>query len=261
MKALITFGCSWTAGKFCWYEPDIHDDEMSYTKLKNIHNDNDEYSFRKILSRRYNYENVNYADGGSSNTKQFRLAEEYFNKDYYKKYKDVIVLWGITSTARFELWNVEKNRYQNYSLGFVSPSFTKDRKELINILREKHYDHDVEVKRLSTQIKHWDNYFSMIGVKNYWFDTFNHHNYDYNSPNMIMIDESPRDLMSLLCKNYGCKIEKDQYHFSQWISDGDRIKFLEKNKLVNTFSHHPTKQAHTILADILDKFVNFCYYK
>ena len=112
MNALITFGCSWTKGKFSWYDPNI----LRYTEMSTeemVINDRievDEYCFRTILSRRHDYVNINFASGASSNQKQFRLAEEYFNTDDYKKYNNVIVLWGITSTARMEWWsNKQKN--------------------------------------------------------------------------------------------------------------------------------------------------------
>lgn len=251
MKALITFGCSWTKGIGSWYDNDIPFDEFDNIKLA-IHNrDDDEdfcHSFRKILSKRHGYENVNFATGGSANNRQIRFAEEYFNADDYKKYDEVIVLWGITSTARLELWEISKEKYSNFF-------FTSKKYEVGKIILKEHYDHDVEVKRLSTQIKHWDNYFEMIGVKNYWFDTFNHHDYEYNSSNMIMGSEMNRDLMSRLCKDQGFLFDKDDYHHSNWRRDSDRIKFLLTNNLVNPYSLHPNKKASLMLADILDKHI------
>jgi len=256
MNLLVTFGCSWTIGMYSWYDADIplYANMKTTTDCKKYQHQGegrtlkDEYCFRTILSRRHNYVNVNHAGGGSSNCKQFRRAEEYFNTDDYKNYDNVIVLWGLTSTARLELWSLKSKNYENYFI-------TDDRKDLTNILRKHHYDYDVEVKRLSTQIEHWDKYFKMIGVNNYWFDTFNHHNYDYQSPNMIMGNQNPRDLMSVLCKSEGLLFNKDHTHFSEWISDCNRIKFLARKKLVNPISYHPTRQAHILLADILDKHI------
>ncbi len=258
MNALITFGCSWTKGKFCWYDPNIlshtemSDEEIKSTLRQQHFKDlTEEYCFRTILSRRHNYVNINYAKGGSSNRRQFRHAEEYFNTDDYKKYNNVIVLWGITSTARMELWSNKEKKYTTYHL---------TKKQNLKWTMD-HYDHDVVVKRLSTQIQHWDNYFKMIGVKNYWFDTFNHHNYTYDSPNMIMSHEKSRDLMSNLCIDMGHKPGMNEYHLSLWELDDDRIKFLRKKNLVNPTTHHPNRECHIKIADMLDKYVNFCYYK
>ena len=101
----------------------------------------------------------------------------------------------------------------------------------------------------------------MIGVKNYWFDTFNHHDYTYDSPNMIMQNKKPRDLMSNLCIDMGHNSSMNNYHHSKWVLDDDRIKFLRKKNLVNPITHHPNRECSILLADMLDKFVNFCYYK
>ena len=253
MNALVTFGCSWTAGIGSWYDPDKHI-KMSMEEYDQYQNKGEgrqlrnEYCFRTILAKKHNYVNKNFSKPASSNSKQFRKAEQYFNTDDYKKYDNVIVLWGLTSTARMELWNLKDKKYKSHFM-------TDDRQDLNTILRKYHYDHDIEVNRLSTQIQHWDKYFNMIGVKNYWFDTFNHHDYDYESSNMIMGDENPRDLMSYLCKSEGLSFKTDSYHFSDWTLDSDRIKFLLKKQLVNPISHHPNKQAHILLADIIDKHI------
>ena len=253
MNALVTFGCSWTVGMGSWYVPDKHA-KMSQDEYNQYQNKGEgkqlksEYCFRTLLARKHDYVNINLSKPASSNSKQFRRAEEYFNTDDHKKYDNVVVLWGLTSTARMEFWNLKDKKYKDSFM-------TDDIEDLTNILRKNHYDHDIEVKRLSTQIQHWDKYFNMIGVKNYWFDTFNHHDYDYESPNMIMGDDNPRDLMSALCKSQGLSFKKDSYHFSDWNLDSDRIKFLLKRKLVNPISHHPNKQAHILLADIIDKHI------
>ena len=255
MNALITFGCSWTKGKFSWYDPNI----LKYTEMsgkdmqRHDPQEVDEYAFRTILSRRHDYVNINLAAGGSANQKQFRLAEEYFNTDDYKKYNNVIILWGITSTARLDLWYNKNNtgittgRYKNFHLT-KRPNLQ---------WATDHYNHDTEVRRLSTQMQHWDNYFKMIGVKNYWFDAFNHHNYTYDSPNMIMQHKKPRDLMSNLCIDMGHNSSMDNYHHSKWVLDDDRIKFLLKKNLVNPISHHPNRQCSILLADMLDKQISW----
>jgi len=240
MKALITFGCSWTKGKGSLYPSE----GMSRDDFLRISPDLDKkYAFRTILSKRHGYKNINFAHRGSCNSRQIRLAEEYFNTDDYKKYDEVIVLWGITSTSRKELWSVKKKRYISYALNQDKP--------ISKIIMRNHYDHDVEVKRLSTHIKHWDNYFNMIGVKNYWFDTFNHHDYSYKSSNMIWVDNNPRDILSKLCGEYS----HDTYHHSMWMRDSNRIRILENNNLVNPYSLHPNRRCHIMIADMIDKFI------
>jgi len=246
MKALITFGCSWTKGKASFY-PTEGMSEDQFNKVvqseKNVDKLTNKYAFRTILSERHGYHNINFAKGGASNSAEIRCAEEYFNTDDYKKYDDVIVLWGITATSRGEFWDNKNKRY--YCTQYA---IKRDVPKIGDIMREKHYDHDVEVKRLSTQIQHWDNYFKLAGIKNYWFDTFNHHEYDYKSPNMIFVDDNPRDLLSKLSMH-----NQDGYHNSMWTIDSGRIKVLVENNLVNPYSLHPNIDCHIKIADILDK--------
>ncbi len=249
MKALITFGCSWTKGKGSFYPTEgLSEDDFFSTMTHEL---DEEFAFRTILSRRHGYKNINFAIGGGSNASQMRCAEEYFNTDDYKQYDEVIVLWGITSTSRGEFWKPKDNKW-----GTVSYSIKHSYMKIGDYIREHHYDHDAEVQRLSTQINHWDNYFHMIGVRNYWFDTFNHHDYSYKSPNMIWGDDNPRDLLSKLSMQ-----NTDSYHHSMWTRDSIRIDKLEKKNLINPYTLHPNRECHIKIADMLDKFVNFCYYK
>ena len=261
MNALITFGCSWTQGKASWYPEEGMSKEEFIARGKERHDPNQPYSFRSILAKRHGYENVNFSRGGSSNHLQFRLAEEYFNTDDYKKYDDVIVLWGITSTSRMELWCNEIGRHITcfYSDSNIGSRHKQHR--VGKIIREDYYDHDVEVDKIGTKIKHWDKFFELLGIRNYWFDTFNHHDYKELSPNMIMKDNHRRDLLSTLCKNERWSFALDSYHQSAWTADSDRIKFLVAKNLANPYSLHPNVTGHIKIADILDKYVKFCYYK
>ena len=113
MKALITFGCSWTKGKASFY-PTEGMSEDQFNKVvqseKNVDKLTNKYAFRTILSERHGYHNINFAKGGASNSAEIRCAEEYFNTDDYKKYDDVIVLWGITATSRGEFWDNKNKR-------------------------------------------------------------------------------------------------------------------------------------------------------
>ena len=253
MRALITFGCSWTKGKASFYPSEgmLEDQFFKSLQSENVDELNSKYAFRTLLSERHGFKNINFAKGGASNSAQLRCAEEYFNTDDYKKYDEVIVLWGITATSRGEFWDNKNKRYT-----CTAYSVRHNKPKIGDVMRERYYNHEVEVKRLSTQIQHWDNYFKLLGVKNYWFDTFNHHDYDYNSPNMIFGNDNPRDLLSKLSMD-----DSDGYHHSVWTRDSGRIKNLEKRNLINPFTLHPNIDCHIKIADMLDKFVNFCYYK
>ena len=168
---LITFGCSWTLGVAVGYTPG-----MSRKKLGEIAWQDDicdNFSFRGLLSKKYGLTNKNLSAGGSSNQKQFRLAKEFFSSNEFKELQDkfdqVIVLWGITSTARNEMfWNSEQ--------AFCNWSFSRDVVES-QVMVKYFYDHTNEVERILSEMRFWNEYFEVKKIKNLWFDTFNHHNY------------------------------------------------------------------------------------
>lgn len=149
---------------------------MTLEEFKNIAWDEvicDRLSWRGMLSQRYGYKNINLAAGGSSNQKQLRLAKLFFSSDDFKKtqskFKKILVLWGITSTSRNELYSLEKQKFVgvNYSTPDIFSKFFL-----------KHvYDHGVEVANLRMEMLHWNRFFDGIQVENYWFDSFNTHSY------------------------------------------------------------------------------------
>jgi hypothetical protein len=179
-KTLITFGCSWTFGVGVGYQ-----ELMSKEELKKIAWDENlcnKKSFRGLLSQRYQYNNLNLAEGGSSNQKQFRKAKRFFNSKQFDQLRnnqdEIIVLWGITSTARNEVFSVADNKLINYLLN--------DTNEPIQKFLLKHtYDHEHEIFLLVDEMLHWNRFFESHNIKNYWFDTFNHHDYFVNHPSLV----------------------------------------------------------------------------
>jgi hypothetical protein len=176
-KLLVTMGCSWTYGVCSGYTPG-----MSRLDLEKIScNDSlcNQMSFRGLLSKKYNLINKNFSTGGSSNQRQFRLAKEFFSSEEFlelqRKFDDIIVLWGITSTARNEMWSLESNDLVNF---FYSDTKLNLAKSLVQF----NYNHEQEVAQLATEMRHWNIFFKNLNIKNLWFDTFNHHNYSIPGP-------------------------------------------------------------------------------
>lgn len=132
-----------------------------------------QFSFRGILSNQFNMDNINLSKGGSSNQEQFRLAENFFSSlrflELQKKYSKIIVLWGITSILRNEIFfNSE---------GISKSFFYTDNSLLSKLTIVDHFNEQHETLLLRDKINFWNRYFDSIGVKNHWFDTFNHHDY------------------------------------------------------------------------------------
>lgn len=115
-KLLITFGCSWTFGVGCGYQEGMSEEKYKEIAWEKSHADT--YSFRTIISNNLGFDNINFAVGGSPNQKQLRLAKEFFFSNRFKKlqqeYDKIVVLWGITSTARNEVYSSNKKDYQHF---------------------------------------------------------------------------------------------------------------------------------------------------
>lgn len=154
----------------------------------------DTLSWRGLLCQRHGMINQNFSAGGSSNQRQFRLAMEFFGSELYdiikKSFDKIIVLWGITSTARNELWCLEQNAFHNFFL-------TNGDDHFANFMIKHSYDHDAEVHGLRNLMLFWNRFFQDKKIKNFWFDTFNTHNYEYDflSQGRRSYIAQPRDVL------------------------------------------------------------------
>ena len=236
---LITFGDSWVYGVGAGYTYDRPVTKEIYESSR----DSDEFvncSFRILLAERMGLRNINFSRGGSSNQKQFRRASEYFLRDK-NVIKNSIVLWGLTSVYRNEFYNTKLNDYEN----FFIPDVTRDI-VLSKVLSVRYMSEKVEVEKLYYNIALFNHFFKSIGIKNYWFNIFNDHDYPNKVDNILFNGNS---LLSVLINDYK---KNDQYHKSVWAEATDRkIKTALKNKLVNPISQHPTKESHSKIANLL----------
>ena len=167
---LVTFGCSWTYGIGVEYEPGMR--KKDYLKVNRDSQAADTKSFRALIASRLGFDNKNFSKGASSNTAQFRKAESYFTSREFLEhtYDRVIVLWGITSLTRTELFSIRQNSMLDILYNNNDTNYGK-------LYLKEHYDTENELRLLSNQIDHWNHYFQLLGIENYWFDTFNHHDY------------------------------------------------------------------------------------
>ena len=179
-KLLITFGCSWTAGVGVGYNSTMS--SRDFEKIAWNSEICDQLSFRALLSKKYNLENKNFSNGGSSNQLQFRQALEFFPSPEFqqlqKEYQEIAVLWGITSTARNELFFNSVGRPKNFLYTDGSP----ESQAMIRYF----YNHDYEIMNRTKKMQFWNDYFHCKGIVNLWFDTFNHHY--YHNPNNKDLD-------------------------------------------------------------------------
>jgi len=242
-KLLISFGDSWVFGTGINYQENMDEEEFKKDAWNSKRKLGNQYIFRNIIAEHTNRNNLNFSQGGSSNQRQFRLAEEFFfsKPDSWFLENDIVVVWGITSVYRNEFFNNSKNDYENFLL---------DNNSLGYILLKKYFSYEDEIKKLSGRMKLFNYFFKEKKIKNYWFSVFNDHKYYYNIDNILFNGNS---LLDLLVNDF----EKNNiYHKSMWNDEDRKIKIAKKNKLVNPFTLHPTKESHRILANFFIKNIN-----
>ena len=239
---LVTFGCSWTFGVGAGYQSNMSDSEYK-TIAWDVGLAN-KLSYRGVLSSEFDFDNISFAAGGSSNQKQFRLAKTFFPTAEFKQYSNVIVLWAITSTARNELYSLEQNKLVNFK-------YEQDELKLTKALVKWSYNHDHEVAQLATEMLFWNDYFKSKNIKNLWLDTFNHHSYPKSIHNLVGNDTNPRDMLSQLALTNGMTDLDSNYHLSSWSVDSNKIPFLVKQGILNPISNHPTALGHQQIANLL----------
>ena len=246
---LVTCGCSWTFGVGVGYTPEMSKDD--YLKIAFDSSICGKESFRGILANEYGLDTFNIAHGQSSNQRQFRLIKKFFSSakglQARNDYDSIIVLHGITSTARNEMFINELNQLTNFK--YDDPEFETWAKPIIRHF----YDHDNEVALLADEMNFMNSYYKSSNIKNIWFDTFNHHNYPIAIDNLLEPGHMYRDLMSSMANSFGFTDFEQDYHKSSWVADSNRIQFLLDQNLVNPFSLHPTKQGHKEIAKIIGK--------
>ena len=241
MKKLITFGDSWVIGVGAGYQKGQTPTEYKAIAWSNIQS----YpkSFRSLISKNYDLENINFSNGGSSNQRQFRKASEYFIKDE-RIDKDAVVLWGLTSVYRTEYFSTPKS-------DFVDVFLPTDNNAISKILAVKCFDEAIETDRLFYQIKLFNSFFSNMGIKNYWFNIFNEHKFPGKIDNLLFDGNS---LLSYLVNDYN---SNNQYHKSIWEDTDRKITRAKDDGIVNPYSLHPTQESHIKITDLFEKEINF----
>lgn len=256
MTKLVTLGCSWVKGVGAKYSCNNPDDESTYLSYRSITEQNAPYAWRTLLANKYNLEQHNIAQGGSANQTQFRLAQEYFNT--VENPKDIIVLWGVTSIYRDELYFNQIKEYKPFIFNFQSKRADDfERKTGFNSMNyyRRHFNEKNEYHQLTQNIKHWQQYFDLRGIRHKWFDTLNQTNTIHNNA-IVFPHKGMPDLMSQMTAEVsGAPIHQDRMHFSNWLVDSSRIQRLIDNNVVNPHSLHPSQEGSKVIANLLDKHV------
>jgi len=244
------------------YDPKIHKTKKLFQNDSHDQELMAKNSFRTILSEKYGFENVNLGKGGASNGSMFRRLLTYLRKNTLD---DTIVLWGITSIYRMELFFNHSGRHLSFQpTQKTLPKFHGKSwcgpKEYFR----QHFDEKVQLDHMVCEIRHYQHYFELLGVPQLWFHTLNCPDEKWLKKDAFQsFVKLPypcnNDLLSQLAYHNGWNPKDDKYHFSDWEADCDRIEHLKRKKIVNPYSFHPTQKGHKQIAEILDAAVKECY--
>jgi len=257
---LITFGCSWTFGQGSAYK-----EGMSNEEYDKIYLDPDlcwENGWRKYVVDHFDFEHLNYGIGGSSNDKQFRLAKQFFVsnkfKELYQQGRKIYVLWGTTSVNRYDFWVKDEWKYEHIFLTNVKDEdvhpdqFGEDSSAIDHIahcLNKYSYNEPARVKELEFEFLHWNQYFKLLGIKNFWYDTFSSFNYSVKPSNFFGANEIRRDLLSVLVDNHRktTKLGKLPTFFA------DDFRYACRHNLLNPYTYHPKNDGYKQLGEYMIK--------
>jgi len=245
---LLTFGCSWTFGEGSGYEDWMN--EKEYEKIRENEKICYENGWRKRVIEHFDIDHINFGEPGSSNDRQFRLAKQFFAskkfEEIYTSYKKIIVLWGITATNRYDFWCKDTNRYEKILLNNSEidvKKYNQYEDHLGLMLKKLSYDHHIRINELEVEIIFWNQYFKLLKIKNFWFDTFYSIKYKIKPVNFFDIDKPKRDLLSVLCDK-----KRDHYNVKS-IMNENTFDYAKNKGIVNEYSLHPKKEGYSLIAD------------
>lgn len=251
---LITFGCSWTFGEGSGYT-----EGMTKEEYESIQHNTDicwENGWRKPLVEHFDFDHINLAEYGSSNDRQFRCAKEFFTsdkfKDLYQSKSKIIVLWGITSTNRYDFWINSSRNYEKIFLNNVEDDVIKYKQEqdyLGFALKRYSYNELNRVSQLVTEISFWNQYFKLLNIKNFWFDTFSSLSYGIKFNNFFDIHKKNRSLVNVIVKHHRKNnISKIKFINLDYNSD---FTYAIQNNILNSYSYHPKKEYYDVIKNYL----------
>lgn len=236
MKTLITFGDSWVYGVGSAYQPEQNRNQ--YEAIRFNADLCEKNSFRFMLSQDLGVPNLNYSSMGSSNQRQFRFARQLDRQHL----DDSLILWGITSLYRNEIWLEETNEWYNFQ---YAEKTDIGKQHLLN------FDYEKSIAELLAGIKEMIEIAEDNGADIRFFDIFNHHDYgedfDRVKKYFLFKDSPKRDLLSLMTGTY----DTTQY-FQSNLDDSfadQRIGKAVYEGLLNPYSWHPTKKGQKWIAD------------
>ena len=249
---LITMGCSWTYGEGSGYVEGMSQED--YTKIQHDPDVCWENGWRKKVVEHFDFDHHNISEYGSSNDRQFRLAKQYFVsnqfKELYLQNRKIYVLWGMTSLNRYDMWVKDQRKYAKIFLNKVEKdleNYAQDQDYLAYALNKYSYQEEPRTRELETEILYWNQYFKLLGIKNFWFDTFASFRYRIRPKNFFDVDKDLRSLVNIITNHH-----KKRIGFNMRLPI-DNFGYAIKHGIVNDISFHPKKEYYSLIGDYFIK--------
>lgn len=240
---LVTLGCSWTFGEGSGYT-----EGMSRWEYENIQHDEKicwKNGWRRHVVEHFDFTHTNIGEYGSSNDRQFRLAKKYFlSKDFLnlvQQKKKVIVLWGTTALNRYDVWIKSEEKYSKILLNNVDFDLIKygSDQDIFSFALDKFSYHETaRLKELELEILHWNQFFKLFNVKNFWYDTLGSYDYRIRPYNFFDIDKKNRSLVSVIAN-----VHKKDNNVKSLLPTQD-FQYCIDNNILNTYSYHPKQNYY-----------------
>lgn len=242
-KLFLFFGCSWTYGKFINIKPGQDSSTVDPNEELELAN---RYSYRGLLSHTFKADQINFSEGASSNTRQFRLASQYFlGPDRHN-----------SNLAKLLSENYRRIRDQSWPTVDQFVSSGQLSTDILDQIKTINQIDDFEIFRKDPRPKYV-----------FWFITSTARIENYNSTTRQFENEFLNNTKSQLSKliltdyyDHKYEIEKLAHLMTLWNAYFKQHNI--KNVWIDTFNHHdyPIEIDNRIVfnSDFSDLMSNMC---
>jgi hypothetical protein len=145
------------------------------------------------------------------------------------------------------MWVKSLGKYKKLFLQNVATDmllYGEDSDHLAYALDKFSYSESARVRELELNFLYWNQYFKLLGIKNFWFDTFTSFDYKVKIHNFFDNEKNKdRDLVSVIANHH-----KKQKNYNNFLGI-DNFKYALDNNLLNPYSFHPKKEGYKLLGD------------
>lgn len=221
-KLLISFGCSWTYGKFIHLKPGQKKTDLGENSTKEELELANTHAYRSLIAKHFGMDQEIFAQGGSSNQKQFRLASQYFLGPDKSK----------INTARLYLSNYQNVRDHNWPTVDEFKFTGKLPEDVLNQIINDHGITQFEVLR-SDQRQKYVIWFITSTARIEFFDA---QQQEFKNDFLTWSNDQYTKMFTARCYDHNREIERLAHQMTLWNAYFSSQGI--KNVWIDTFNHH-----------------------